>query len=126
MKLNLFLIGIGGAIGSILRYCTALWFVRIYASNFIPYSTMFINFAGSLLIGIVFGLAERYQWMTPQWRLFLVTGICGGYTTFSAFAYENVSLLQQANYTGFALYTSLSFVLGLIAVVLGLSLVKIF
>lgn len=119
MKLNLLLVALGGALGSMLRYSTAFSFVKMFSANYIPYSTMFINVTGSLLIGIVFGLAQRYQWMTPELRLFLATGICGGYTTFSAFAYENVVLLQQSNYLGFMLYASLSFVLTLAAAFAG-------
>ena len=125
MKTNLLLVASGGAIGSLLRYITALSFTKVFPPDSIPFSTLVINIAGSLLIGIVFGMAERFQWMTPALRLFLATGICGGYTTFSAFAYENVSLLQKGNFTGFALYASLSFILTLAAAFAGVSLARL-
>ena len=120
------LIGFGGFIGTMLRYITSFLLTKHYTSSFIPYGTFAVNILGCLIIGIAYGLSERYQFFTPQWRLFLATGICGGYTTFSAFAYENISMLQQSNYTGFVVYSISSFVLCLLAVLAGLSLIKIF
>ena len=120
------LIGFGGFIGTMLRYLTSVFFTKNYSSALIPYGTFAVNIFGCLVIGFIYGLSEKYQFLTPQWRLFLATGICGGYTTFSAFAYENISMLQQSNYTGFALYSVSSFVLCLLAVFAGLSIIKIF
>ena len=120
------LIGFGGFIGTMLRYLTSVFLTKNYSSGLIPYGTFAVNILGCLVIGIAYGLSEKYQFITPQWRLFLATGICGGYTTFSAFAYENISMLQQSNYAGFAVYSISSFVLCLLAVFAGLSLIKIF
>lgn len=118
-------IGFGGFIGTMLRYITSVFLTKQYSSSLIPYGTFAVNILGCLVIGIAYGLSEKYQFFTPQWRLFLATGICGGYTTFSAFAYENITMLQQSNYTGFALYSISSFVLCLMAVVAGLLLIKL-
>jgi CrcB protein len=124
MRKYIILIGIGGMAGSIARYITATYFAKLFPSHF-PYGTFAVNIIGCLVIGMVFGLSERYSWFTSDWRIFLATGFCGGYTTFSAFAMENVQLLQNSNYFTFALYSIASFTLGLLAVFIGLSLVKI-
>ena len=124
-SLPVILVGIGGMIGSIVRYLSAILYTKHFPASFIPWGTFAVNILGCLLIGIVYGLSERFHFLTPHWRLFLTTGICGGFTTFSAFAYENISMLQQANYTGFAVYSLGSLVLCLLSVFAGLSLVKI-
>jgi CrcB protein len=124
MNRTIILIGIGGFIGSIARYLTVVYFTKNFPSSF-PYGTMAVNIIGCLLIGIVFGLSNRFDWFTPELRLFLATGICGGFTTFSAFAYENVVLLQQGHYLQFAIYSFCSFAIGIIAVFSGLIISKI-
>lgn len=123
--LPIILVGSGGLIGSVLRYLIAIFYSKHFSASFIPYGTFAVNILGCLLIGIVYGLSERFHFLTPHWRLFLATGICGGFTTFSAFAYENISMLQQSNYTGFAVYSIGSFVLCLLSVFAGLSIIKI-
>lgn len=120
----LFIVGLGGAIGSILRYLAYVYLSKLVAQAF-PFGTFVVNIFGCLAIGVVFGLSERFKWLSPEWRLFLATGICGGFTTFSAFAYENIKLLQNGNYTTFFIYSLLSFVFGLLAVLVGMSLTKI-
>ncbi|GEO10772.1 fluoride efflux transporter CrcB [Segetibacter aerophilus] len=125
MKTNLILIGLGGALGSIVRYLVSLYVSKQFSSMAFPYGTFAVNVIGCVIIGIVYGMSERFHWLTPTLRLFLVTGFCGGFTTFSAFAYENLQLLQSSNYTGFALYTTLSFIVCIIAVFLGSLVVKI-
>jgi CrcB protein len=123
--LPIILVGSGGLIGSVLRYLMAIFYSKHFPASFIPYGTFAVNILGCLLIGIVYGLSERFHFLTPHWRLFLATGICGGFTTFSAFAYENISMLQQSNYTGFAVYSIGSFALCLLSVFAGLSIIKI-
>jgi len=124
MSKILFLIGIGGFIGSISRYTCSIYFTKAFASPF-PYGTFIVNVLGCLLIGIFYGLSEKFDWFTPELRFFLVTGICGGFTTFSSFAYENIKLIQEGNFLLFAIYSISSFVLGLLAVFIGLFLTKI-
>lgn len=121
---TLLLIGLGGGIGSIGRYLTALYVQKYYAGIF-PLATLIINVSGSFLIGILFGCMERYQWTTPDLKFLFIIGFCGGYTTFSAFAMENVNLMQT-NHTAVAFaYIGLSVMLGLAATWAGLSLVKV-
>jgi fluoride exporter len=120
---QLLIISFGGGLGSIARYLTALFINKLYTNSF-PFSTMVANLLGCLIIGIVYGLSERYAWLTPTWRLLLATGFCGGYTTFSTFAFENLNLLQTNQFITFAAYSLISFVGGLLAVWIGLSLVK--
>lgn len=124
MLRTLLLVGIGGAGGSILRYLVSFYTQKSVSSGF-PYGTLVVNLLGCLLIGLIFGVSERFQWFSEEWRMFLAVGFCGGFTTFSAFALENVKLLQAGNYSFFLLYTSISILLGLFAVVGGMAIAKI-
>lgn len=121
---TLLLIGLGGGLGSMLRYAVSVGITNRFSGSIFPYGTLVVNILGCVLIGVAYGLAARYDWFTPQMRLFLATGICGGFTTFSAFAYENVSLFQSGNYLMAFTYTVASFVLCLIATFAGLWLIK--
>lgn len=80
---------------------------------------MIVNIAGCLLIGVIFGISERSDILSPEVRMFLTVGFCGGFTTFSAFAYENIAMLKDGNFLYFSLYTGLSVFLGLLAVNMG-------
>jgi fluoride exporter len=120
---TLAIIGLGGGLGSMARYLTGLLISKLVMSQF-PIGTFVANVVGCLIIGVVFGLSARYGWFSPEWRLFLATGFCGGYTTFSTFSYENLHLLQTNQFGTFAVYALSSFALGMLAVWLGLSLVK--
>lgn len=122
MLRTLILVGIGGAVGSVLRYLTAVLTNRLCSSDF-PFATFAVNLAGCLLIGILLGFAEKYQVLNANLRNLLVTGFCGGYTTFSAFASENVNLLQQGHMLTAIVYMAGSILLGLFAVWLGFRLV---
>lgn len=124
MNRILILTGAGGLLGSICRYLAASFFTKAFPSAF-PYGTFIVNISGCFLIGIFYGISERYTWLTPAWRIFLTTGFCGGYTTFSSFAFENVKLLQASAYLTLALYSLGSFALGLLAAFGGLLLTKI-
>lgn len=116
---NIILVGLGGMIGSVLRYLTS-HFIR---HESFPYATFVVNIAGSLLIGAIMGIAAKQEGF-GNWRLFLATGICGGFTTFSAFAWENIQLLNQERYGSFVAYTGGTLVLGFGAVALGYWITK--
>ncbi len=117
------LVAVGGAIGCVARYLLTIYYGKLFPSIF-PYSTFIINVLGSLLIGVFFALSERFN-LTIEWRIFLTTGLCGGFTSFSTFTYENIKLLQTNQYIAFATYSIGSFISGLIAVLLGIYLVKV-
>lgn len=124
MDRSIIFVGIGGMLGSIARYLAALFLTKTIPSAF-PYGTFAVNVAGCLAIGVIYGLSERFDWVASDLRLFLATGFCGGFTTFSSFAYENIQLLQDKDYLTFAAYSGLSFALGLAAAFAGLSLTKV-
>ena len=120
---TLLLIGLGGGIGSMLRYLTSVIIQKYYTSVF-PLTTLVVNIIGCLLIGIIIGTLEKNQVTDSSMKWLLVTGFCGGYTTFSTFGYENITLLQN-QHSGLAfLYIFTSVAIGLFSVWLGLSLVK--
>jgi len=116
------LVFLGGGIGSALRYLVSKSFTG-WINNPFPYSTFLVNIIGCFLIGIFLTLPERFDWFTLEYRLFLATGICGGFTTFSTFSYENFAL-KEGDYMYFVSYTILSFAIGLAATFLGMYLVK--
>lgn len=120
MLKNILLVGLGGAAGSMLRYAFSVWFKH---TNF-PLATFLVNIIGSFVIGIVFAYALRSENFATNWRLFLAAGICGGFTTFSAFSLESMSLLQQQRIGMFFLYVIGSIMLGLAATWLGYTLIK--
>ena len=121
MKQVLFVF-IGGGFGSVLRYVIGKWLNIPH--NGIPYGTFTANLLGSLFIGIILGYAAKNETFTQNHILLLATGFCGGFTTFSTFAYENQVFLKSGDFTSFAFYTIASFVLGFLAVFAGIYLVK--
>tara|TARA_R110002073_G_scaffold82622_4_gene197297 strand:+ start:872 stop:1261 length:390 start_codon:yes stop_codon:yes gene_type:complete len=121
---QLLLVFIGGGFGSALRYIIGKYLNSTETG--IPWGTFTVNILGSILIGIILGLAAKNDALSSNQTLFLATGFSGGFTTFSAFAYENHVFLKAGDFTSFALYTIGSFVIGFLAVFLGLFLVKSF
>ena len=119
---QLLLVFIGGGIGSVLRYVLGKY-LNSYQTG-IPYGTFIANILGSLLLGIILGLAAENNSLSQNNNLLLATGICCCFTTFSAFAYENHIFLKAGDFTSFAMYTIASFVVGFLAVFLGMFLVK--
>lgn len=123
MATNIMMIGIGGAIGSILRYLT-WWYVTKHLNHTYPWGTFVVNIVGCLLVGILIGSFERSLSPNPNLRFLLITGFCGGYTTFSAFASENVNLFQSGNtFTAFA-YIAFSVLISILAVWTGTLLTR--
>ncbi len=115
----------GGALGSSLRYVVSRWFIERTGSAF-PWGTFVINVSGSFAIGIVLQLALARSGMNPYVRLFLATGILGGYTTFSTYAYEIVALGGAAQFLPAAGYAIGSVVAGIGAAYIGMSVVRLF
>jgi fluoride exporter len=114
------LVGLGGGLGSMLRYAGNMF---IGSKNF-PLSTLLINIVGSFVIGLVVGAGLKNESLSGNWKLFLATGICGGFTTFSAFSLENMQLLQGEKYFHFVFYALGSVALGLAAAAIGYRLVQ--
>lgn len=123
MVKNILLVGIGGGIGSIARYLLQKWVYLIYPHPF-PWGTFLVNILGCFLIGIIYGAAEKSNLLIYEWRLLLTAGFCGGFTTFSAFAFENMNLLRGGNVTYFLLYIGLSVIVGIAAVFGGIASMK--
>lgn len=121
----LLIIGAGGFLGSVSRYLLSRYVQQAVLSPF-PYGTFWVNIAGCFLIGLFYGLSERSGLMSDDLRLFLTVGFCGGFTTFSTFANENLTFLRDGAFLYFAAYTSLSVFLGLAAVYFGNLATKLF
>jgi fluoride exporter len=121
---TILLIGTGGFFGSISRFLASR-FVQNNISSAFPFGTFFVNITGCLLIGLIYGFSERSSLLTPGWKMFLTVGFCGGFTTFSTFANENLALLRDGAFFHFFLYTILSVLLGIGATFFGVILTKI-
>lgn len=119
---QLLLVFLGGGFGSMLRFLLGKYLNS--TSSGIPFGTFAANILGSLLIGIILGMAAKNETINDEYTLLLATGFCGGFTTFSTFAYENHVLLKSGDFLTFFLYTIASFVIGFAAVFLGILLVK--
>ena len=118
------LVFVGGGVGSALRYVVGK-FLKTVSSGF-PWGTFSVNVIGSLLIGIFMGIVLKNSSFSENQTLLLITGFCGGFTTFSAFAYENQVFLKEGDLTNFFIYTLGSIGLGIVAVFLGLFISKSF
>lgn len=120
---NILLIGLGGALGSIARYVCQRWINGLYPQSF-PIGTFLVNITGCFLIGIFWGLGFRNAANQESWKLFLMTGLCGGFTTFSAFTLEGVGLLKDQKTGIFLVYTIASVLLGLVATFAGMKIAR--
>jgi CrcB protein len=118
MLKQLLLIGAGGFIGSVARFLISRLNTRIDWLS-IPIGTLTVNVLGSLLIGFLIGISEKSPVLTVEWRMFLMVGLCGGFTTFSSFTGENLVLMKNGQILPLLLYTALSIFLGFVAVYLG-------
>lgn len=124
MLKQILLVGLGGGIGSIFRYLVSIWSLRRFAMDF-PLATFIVNITGCLLIGFLIGLSVRFNWLDQYMKLLLITGFCGGYTTFSTFSLENWGLFEAGAYTHLILNVLGSILIGVLAVWVGLILAKI-
>ena len=120
---SILIVGLGGFIGTVLRFLVAKYFQFHYTSAF-PWGTLTVNILGSFLIGVFLGISEKGNVMSPEWRLFLTIGLCGGFTTFSSFSNEAFLLLQGKELLRFAYYSGLSLFLGIGSVILGRLIIK--
>lgn len=123
MLRTILIVGSGGFIGSVLRYLVQIFVERGMSTTF-PWGTFVANMAGSFIIGIVFALAQKGNLLNAEWRMFLAVGFCGGFTTFSSFAYNNLTMLKEQAYGQFIMNVGGSLLLGLLAVYLGMILVR--
>jgi len=117
------LVGMGGFIGSISRYYSQQIISKSFPSA-LPYGTLIVNIVGCFLIGIIYALSEKGNILTPEWRIFLATGFCGGFTTFSTFSYESINLINDGEWFNVSLYVAVSVIIGFLSTYLGISLIK--
>lgn len=115
---NIVIIGIGGFIGAVARYGIAIWIGQRWGRSF-PLGTFIINVTGSFLIGLLMTVMTERFTENPQWRLFLVVGFLGAYTTFSTFEYETGALLKDSEWLYAGLNVVLSVAVGFVALKLG-------
>lgn len=123
--LNVLAVFIGGGIGAVLRYLTGVLFVQ-YLKFHLPLPTFVVNVVGCFILGFVYVLClEKFQ-LNPALKLLITVGFCGGLTTFSTFSFEIFDMIQNVQYIHAALYTIGSLVIGVLAVLLGGYLCRIF
>lgn len=123
--LNVLAVFLGGGIGAVLRYLTGVLFVQ-YLKFHIPLPTFVVNVVGCFILGFVYVLClEKFQ-LNPALKLLITVGFCGGLTTFSTFSFEIFDMIQNVQYIHAALYTIGSLVIGVLAVLLGGYLCRIF
>lgn len=116
--LKMLYVGIGGFIGSVLRYIIAIYSTKFFGGQ-LPYGTLLVNVTGGIMIGIIMNLSLMTNNMSPEFRLFCTTGVMGGFTTFSAFSYETINLFNTSNYILAVINIGLNVFLSLGGVLLG-------
>ncbi len=121
---EILIVGIGGGIGSIVRLLSQRGIQRMVEISF-PLGTFFINIIGSFIIGVVYALSERGNFLTPEIRLFLTVGFCGGFTTFSTFSYDNFNMISEKLWQSLLLNVGGSLFFGILAVYLGVAAVRL-
>jgi CrcB protein len=124
MLRTILIVGTGGFIGSVMRYLVQFYVEKGMSSTF-PLGTLIANIVGSFVIGMVFALAEKGNLLSSEWRIFLSVGICGGFTTFSAFAYNNFIMIKEHSYGQLLFNLGGNIFLGILAVYLGIILIRL-
>lgn len=119
----LLLVGAGSFIGGVFRFFLSRYIQNKFLFAF-PFGTLGVNITGCLAIGLIAGISER-SGMPEEWRLFLATGICGGFTTFSAFSSETLGMLRDGQFGYALLYILSSVITGLLATFIGISILKL-
>ena len=110
------LVGLGGFTGSVLRYLLGALLRSTFSTGSFPLGTFSVNILGSILIGVLFAMSAR---LNKDFLLMLTTGLCGGFTTFSTFSYENVNLIRGGSWSILGLYMGMSIILGILGVFSG-------
>jgi len=121
---DILFVGLGGGIGSIMRFLTSRFTARLVAAQWLFLGTLAANLIGCFLIGILSGWMLSHMPDNQPFRLLFIVGFCGGYTTFSTFAFENYRLIEMNQWGILLLYLTASVVLGFIAVWLGMKIVS--
>ncbi len=121
---NILLVGLGGGLGSVLRYLTSVYTAKHYIGIF-PLPTFIVNILGCIVIGVLIGFSNKTEFLDSEMKLLLITGFCGGYTTFSTFSSENMFLYSNGYYATLIVYVLSSVLLGLLGVYLGTLVSKI-
>ena len=123
MTINIICVGCGGFLGAISRYIISIYTSKLFLFK-IPLGTLIVNVLGGFLIGFIMELTIKNNFISPQLKLFLTTGIMGGLTTFSTFSYETIVLIKEGNILLAILNILLNLILSLLGVVLGNIVIK--
>lgn len=122
MLRNILIVGMGGFVGSVLRYLVSTTLTS--PKGMFPWSTFTVNILGCFIIGILWGVMDSYDWFSEELRLLLMVGFCGGFTTFSSYALDSLSVGKE-NLPLSLLYLALSIIIGILFVFAGHSLIRL-
>ena len=111
-------VALGGMTGTVLRFMVGRWSARYWTSTF-PVATLLINFTGSLIIGFFLIWTTERVLADPRWRLLIAVGFCGGYTTFSSYAFETFSMFERGDWRLSVANFAANNLLALLAVLVG-------
>jgi fluoride exporter len=124
MLRTILLVGTGGFIGSVLRFLVQYYMEKGLENTF-PWGTLIANVTGSFIIGIIFALAEKGYLLNAEWRIFFAVGVCGGFTTFSAFAYNNFTMIKESAIGPLLFNVGANLFFGILAVYLGIIFIRL-
>ena len=117
-------VGLGGFAGSALRFCVGYWMLRWFPGAAFPWGTLIVNVVGTTAIGYLAGIVELREALGPSLRLLCITGVLGGFTTFSAFGWETLTLVRDQQVPRALLYVAASLTLGGLGVTVGFWLAR--